>query len=302
MVGMPFVPPMLATKGDRVPVGSDWVHEVKWDGIRVIVRVAPGGVTVWSRNGNDRTREFPQLTGLAALGHEMVLDGELAAPNDAGVPSFGALQRGGRPRLYVFDLLSLDGRSLVDLPWAERRAELEALHLGDDDWVVPATHDDGEMLLEATAAQGLEGIVSKLRSAPYRPGVRSRDWLKFPHRPRRSVVIGGWRGEKGSDLRLGALLVGEPTPDGLVFRGRVGSGLAGRAGLALLPTLREIGRAESPFVTPISRIDALGTHWVEPVVVVDVESLGMTHDGRLRQPSYQGVRSDLSPADLEAQS
>lgn len=299
---MPFVPPMLATKGDRVPGGPDWVHEVKWDGIRVIVRVEAGAVQVWSRNGNDRTHGFPQLAGLASLGRSLLLDGELAAPDELGRPTFGALQRGGPARLYIFDLLELDGRSLVDLPWSDRRALLDDLHLGDDAWLVPPAYDDGEMLLEATGAQGLEGIVSKLRSSPYRPGVRSLDWLKFPHRPRRSVVIGGWRGEKGSDARLGALLVGEPTPEGLVFRGRVGSGLAGRAGLALLPTLTEIGRADSPFVTPIAKADALGTHWVEPVVVVDVESLGMTQDGRLRQPSYQGVRSDLVPADLEAQS
>lgn len=299
---MPFVPPMLAVKGDRVPVGSDWVHEVKWDGIRVIVGVEPAGVRAFARSGNERTRDFPQLAGLAALGHTMVLDGELAAPDELGRPSFGALQRGGPARLYVFDLLSLDGRSLIALSWEQRRSELESLHLGDDAWLVPPTYDDGEMLLEATGAQGLEGIVSKLRSAPYRPGVRSRDWLKFPHRPRRSVVIGGWRGEKGSDARLGALLVGEPTPEGLVFRGRVGSGLAGRAGAALLPMLADLTRADSPFVTPMSRVDSFGTHWVEPVVVVDVESLGMTRDGRLRQPSYQGVRSDLVPADLEAQS
>ncbi|MDO7868955.1 non-homologous end-joining DNA ligase [Nocardioides jiangxiensis] len=299
---MPFVPPMLATKGDRVPDGPDWVHEVKWDGIRVIVHVDADGVRVWSRNGNERTRDFPRLAGLAALGRSMVLDGELAAADEAGLPTFGALQRGGQPRLYVFDLLELDGRDLTTLAWVDRRAQLEALHLGDDAWLVPPTYDDGEMLLEATRQQGLEGIVSKLRSAAYRPGVRSRDWLKFPHRPRRSVVIGGWRGEKGSDARLGALLVGEPTPDGLVFRGRVGSGLAGRAGLALLPMLADLGRADSPFVTPIAKADALGTHWVEPVVVVDVESLGMTGDGRLRQPSYQGVRQDLVPADLEGQS
>lgn len=296
------MPPMLATKGDRVPAGPEWVHEVKWDGIRVIVRVEGGSVRVWSRNGNDRTHHFPQLAGLASLGRSMLLDGELAAPDELGRPTFGALQRGGPARLYAFDLLELDGRSLLAQPWDVRRGELEALHLGDDAWLVPPTYDDGEMLLEATGAQGLEGIVSKLRSAAYRPGVRSRDWLKFPHRPRRSVVVGGWRGEKGSDARLGALLVGEPTPEGLVFRGRVGSGLAGRAGALLLPMLVDVARRDSPFVTPIAKVDALGTHWVDPVLVVDVESLGTTTDGRLRQPSYQGIRSDLTPADLEAQS
>ena len=297
---MLFVPPMLATKGDRVPVGPDWVHEVKWDGIRVVVHVGPDGVQAWSRNGN--TRDVPQLAGLARLGRAMVLDGELAATDEAGRPTFGALQRGGAPRLYVFDLLELDGRDLTPLPGEDRRAELDSLPLGDDAGLVPPTYDDGEMLLEATRQQRLEGIVSKLRSAPYRSGVRSRDWLKFPHRPRRSVVIGGWRGEKGSDARLGALLVGEPTPEGLVFRGRVGSGLAGRAGIALLPLLAGIGRDDSPFATPMAKVDALGTHWVDPVLIVDIESLGVTGDGRLRQPSYQGVRHDLTVADLETQS
>ncbi len=296
---MPFLPPMLATKGDRVPVGDDWVHEVKWDGIRALVHVSAGGVRVFARSGNDRTAGFPQLAGLAALGHDMVLDGELAAPDELGRPTFGALQRGGPARLYVFDLLALDGADLTGLPWTERRARLEALHLGDEHWVVPPVYDDGEVLLEATRAQGLEGIVSKLRSAPYRPGVRSRDWLKFPHRPRRSVVIGGWRPEKDSTDRLGALLVGEPKADGgLVFRGRVGSGLGGKAGPVVRELLRDLARSDSPFTEELPRLDAVGTRWVEPVVVIDVESLGFSGGGRLRQPSYQGVRSDLSPADL----
>lgn len=299
---MPFVPPMLATKGDRVPEGDEWVHEIKWDGIRVIVEVTAARVRAWSRNGNDRSAGFPLLAGLAGLGREMLLDAELAATDDAGRPSFGALQKGRSAKLYVFDLLALDGRDLTGLPWAERRAALEALHLGDDHWLVPPTYDDGAMLLEATRAQGLEGIVSKRRDAPYRPGVRSKDWLKFPHRPRRSVVVGGWRGELGSDRRLGAVLVGEPGPDGLVFRGRVGSGLAGRAGQALLPMLQDLARERSPFSTELAKVDAAGTHWVEPVMVVDVESLGTTTDGRLRQPSYVGLRTDLTPESLGDQS
>jgi bifunctional non-homologous end joining protein LigD len=303
MARVPFVPPMLATRGDRVPEGSDWVHEVKWDGMRAIADVAPAGVRLYSRPGNDVTQRLPALAALAGLGRAMVLDGELSAVGEDGRPTFGNLKAGhGQMKYFIFDLLALDGRDLTGLPWSERRRELDALHLGDDAWLVPPTYDDGEMLLEATRQQGLEGIVSKRRSAPYAAGLRSRDWLKFPHRPRRSVVIGGWRGEKGSDARLGALLVGEPTPEGLVFRGRVGSGLAGRAGVSLLPLLGAIARADSPFVTLIEKTDAVGTHWVAPVVVVDVESLGVTHDGRLRQPSYRGMRSDLIPADLEGQS
>lgn len=297
---MPFVAPMLATKGDRVPEGSDWVHEVKWDGMRVIADVAPGGVRLFSRPGNDVTPRCPPLADLAELGHTMVLDGELAAVGEDRLPTFGNLQAGrGQVKYFIFDLLALDGRDLTGLPWTERRRELDALHLGDDAWLVPPTYDDGEMLLDATRQQGLEGIVSKRRSAPYAVGMRSRDWLKFPHRPRLSWVIGGWRPEKDSPDRLGALLVGEPLPGGgLVFRGRVGSGLGGKAGPALQALLEPLARPDSPFSDEVPRLDALGTRWVEPVVVIDVESLGFSGGGRLRQPSYQGVRVDLTPEDL----
>ncbi|HJQ04122.1 MAG TPA: DNA ligase [Nocardioides sp.] len=289
---MPFVPPMLATKGDRVPAGDEWVHEVKWDGIRAIVLVEPGRVRAFTRNGNPVATQ--QLAGLGDLGHVMTLDAELVRLDERGP---GAARDGGH--LCIFDLLALDGRDLTALSWEARRAELDALHLGDDHWVVPPTYDDGEMLLEATRAQGLEGIVSKRRSAPYRPGVRSRDWLKFPHRPRESYVVGGWRPEKDTTgNRLGAILVGTPTADGLAFMGRVGSGLAGRAGARLAEQLAGLTRSTSPFVDALPKADALGTTWVEPRVVVDIESLGIGSQGRLRQPSYQGVRIDLTPEDL----
>jgi len=291
MDSMPFVPPMLASKGDRVPAGDDWVHEVKWDGIRAIVTVAPGHVRAFTRNANEVP--VPHLAGLGTLGHAMTLDAELVNLGERGP---GAARQG---RLFVFDLLTLDGDDLMPLSWSERRARLDGLHLGDDEWVVPPTYDDGEMLLAATRDQGLEGIVSKLRSAPYRPGVRSRDWLKFPHRPRESYVVGGWRPEKDtSGSRLGAILVGRPTAGGLAFMGRVGSGLAGRAGARLAEQLAGLARQTSPFVDALPKADALGTTWVEPRIVVDVESLGIGSQGRLRQPSYQGVRTDLSVEDL----
>jgi bifunctional non-homologous end joining protein LigD len=291
---------MLATRGEHVPAGSDWVHEVKWDGMRAIADVAPAGVRLYSRPGNDVTQRLPALAALASLGHSLVLDGELAAVGEDGRPTFGNLQAGrGQTKYFIFDLLQLDGRDLTGLPWTERRRALDELHLGDDAWLVPPTYDDGEMLLEATRRQGLEGIVSKRRSAPYAAGVRSRDWLKFPHRPRLSWVVGGWRPEKDSADRLGALLVGEPLPGGdLRFRGRVGSGLGGKAGPVLKALLEPLARADSPFSDEVPKIDAIGVRWVEPVVVVDVESLGFSGGGRLRQPSYQGVRADLTPADV----
>lgn len=304
--------PMLATRGDRVPTGSEWCHEVKWDGMRAIVEVEGDRVRATSRNGNDVTRSFPELEHLAGLGlGRVVLDGELVAFKD-GRPDFGTLaqriHRGrGRSRslgeavtpvtLLVFDLLVLGERDLRREPLSVRREVLESLLLGDAQVQVPPTYDDGEMLLEATRQQGLEGVVSKRWTSVYEDGARSRAWLKFPHRARTSWVVGGWRPETGSTDRIGAVLVGEPTADGLVFRGRVGSGIVGAAGRALAELLAGTDVPGSPFLE-VPKVDAAGARWVRPELVVDVESLGFSSHGRLRQPSYQGVRHDLSPDDL----
>lgn len=312
--------PMLATKGDHVPSGGEWLHEVKWDGMRVLAdsSVAGGGgvagVRLTSRNENDVTVSWPELHPLGDLlaGRGALLDGEVVGFID-GRPDFGALAdriHVGKlsraqalsevtPATYlIFDLLRLDGDDLTSRPLTERRERLEELGLVAERWQVPAAYDDGDMLLQATEQQGLEGIVAKRRSSRYEAGARSRHWRKFAHRRRTSWVVGGWRPETGSQSRLGALLVGEPTADGLIYRGRVGSGIAGKAGPLLLELLAGHSRASSPFADEVPRLDALGTSWVEPLLVVDVESLGMTPQRRLRQPAYRGVRVDLQPADL----
>ncbi|MGZ4445788.1 MAG: non-homologous end-joining DNA ligase [Nocardioides sp.] len=302
--------PMLATRGTHVPSGEEWSHEVKWDGMRVLAHVTPSGLRLTSRNENDVTVSFPELHALA--GRDLLLDGEVVAL-DEGVPSFSALAdrmhvRDARKAarlvdlrpvtFLVFDLVRLDGRDLSREPLATRREALAGLGLADVHWQVPAAYDDGAMLMEATRQQGLEGVVSKRLSSRYEFGQRSPHWLKFPHRRRSSYVVGGWRPETGSERRLGALLVGEPTPDGLVYRGRVGSGIAGAKGPLLRELLEPLARTGSPFVDEVPRLDALGTHWVEPVLVVDVEALGLSSQQRLRQPSYRGLRTDLNPDDL----
>ncbi len=305
---------MLATRGTHVPVGAEWQHEVKWDGMRVLVEVAADGeLHIRSRNEKDAKVAFPELHGLAELRRDLVLDGEVVAFLD-GVPTFGALAdrihvsqarraallaESNPVTLLVFDLLRLDGADLTGRPLTERRELLEGLGLLDVHWQVPATYDDGAMLLEATKQQKLEGIVSKRRSSRYHPGRRSPDWLKFPHRNIGSYVVGGWRLETDSASRIGAVLVGEPTPHGLVYRGRFGSGLAGKSGQRLLEVLGPLEADAAPFVDEVPAVDAKGTTWVRPEVVVDIAALGMTPAKRLRQPSYRGVRSDLSPADLE---
>jgi bifunctional non-homologous end joining protein LigD len=305
--------PMLASKGTTVPTGPGWVHEVKWDGMRVLAEVRDGRLTLWSRNGNDVTVSFPELHDVGVLaGRDVLLDGEVVAMS-GGIPTFAALgdrmhvSNAARARtlartnpvtLLVFDVLGLDGRELTGEPWDSRRAVLESLGIGSAHWQVPPVYDDGAMLLEATGQQGLEGILSKKRSSTYQAGRRSKDWLKFPHRPTLSYVVGGWRHETDSTSRLGALLVGAPGPRGLSFRGRVGSGIAGKAAQQLLEVLEPLASETSPFCDEVPRVDAVGTVWVRPEVVVEVAALGVTDAGRLRQPSYQGVRFDLTPEDL----
>lgn len=303
---------MLASKGTTVPTGPEWVHEVKWDGVRILADVADGRVRMFTRNGNDATVAWPDLTDGAA-DRDLLVDGEVIGLNDHGLPDFRVIQERMHvrsastarrlvdrvPATYmVFDLLRLDGRDLTGLPWTERRELLEGLDLSAAGWQVPQVYDDGAMLFEATREQGLEGVVSKRRSSRYTFDARSPHWQKLAHRHRFSFVVGGWRPQEGTTDRLAALLVGEPTTDGLLFRGRVGSGIGGAACRLLTDLLAGHERPDSPFADEVPRVDAVGTRWVEPFLVVDVDTHGRAPRQRLRQPSYRGVRTDLAPDDL----
>ena len=306
---------MLASRTDRVPTGAEWLHEVKWDGVRVLVDVRDGGVRMTSRNDNDVTPAWPDLSAAPLGERDLLVDGEVIALNDRGVPDFRVLQHRMHVRnarevarlvtavpatLMVFDLLRLDGEDLTDRPLEERRALLEGLPLAESRWQVPAAYDDGAMLFTATLQQGLEGVVSKRRTSRYRFDQRSDDWRKLAHRHRGSFVVGGWRPQVGTTDRLAALLVGEPTPRGLLYRGRVGSGIAGATSARLAALLGPLTSDTNPFADDVPRIDAAGTFWVEPRIVVDIDTHGLGYD-RLRQPSFQGVRDDLSPEDLVAE-
>ncbi|MFZ1286834.1 MAG: non-homologous end-joining DNA ligase [Candidatus Phosphoribacter sp.] len=305
--------PMLASTARRVPAGPEWVHEVKWDGMRVLADVHAGKLRLTSRTERDVTVAFPELAGLAEEFEDMLLDGEVVALRD-GVPSFAALAE----RLHVtnparavalaarlpvtvmiFDLVRLYGVDLTGRTFAERRATLERLELDGPCWRVPPTFTDGAVLFEATREQGLEGIVSKRRTSRYAPGTRCEDWLKFPHRLSQSVVIGGWRPETDQTDRLGAVLVGVPDVGGLRYLGRVGSGIAGKAGQALAGDLAPLTSEKSPFAGVVPSVDARGARWVHPVLVCEVQALGLTPAGRLRQPAYRGLRPDLTPGDID---
>ena len=305
--------PMLASPARVVPSGPEWVHEVKWDGMRVLADVHDGRLTLTSRTERDVTVAFPELAGLTAQFADMLLDGEIVALH-GGVPSFqalaerfhvtsarraAALAAHNPATLMAFDLLRLYGVDLTARAYADRRATLERLELTGTHWQVPPTFTDGALLHEATRDQGLEGIVSKRVTSRYHSGLRSEEWLKFPHRTSTSVVIGGWRPETDTTDRLGAVLVGAPTAGGLRYLGRVGSGLAGRVGDGLRADLEPLAAPTSPFVGDVPRVDAAGATWVHPVLVCEVQALGLTRQGRLRGPAYRGLRPDLTPGDVD---
>jgi bifunctional non-homologous end joining protein LigD len=296
-----------------VPSGPEWLHEVKWDGMRVLVDAHDGQVRLTARSESTVTVAFPELAPLGDLLPDALLDGEVVAMVD-GRPSFRALAErmhvqdrrraerlaATRPVvLMVFDILRLYGVSLLDRPLEERRATLERLDLDGQHWQVPPAYDDGAALVAATREQGLEGVVSKRRTSTYQPGRRSRDWVKLAHRRVQSCLVGGWRPETGSQTRIGALLLGVPDPSGaLTFAGRVGSGIGGPAQEQLTDRLLPLARATSPFAEALDRADAAESRWCEPEVVVDVRYLGRTEAGRLRQPTYRGLRPDLSASEI----
>lgn len=301
---LPTIEPMLATPGTAADVrGDGWVFEVKWDGFRAVASVADGVAAFRSRGGIDLTGSYPELAELGALlgGHRAVLDGEIVALDDAGRPQFELLQNHarnpGRAHYLVFDLLHLDGRSLLRRPYAVRRDELRKL-LGKGGRHIHVPDDlgtDAEVALAASADQQLEGVVAKRADSIYQPGKRGRTWVKVKNKLSRDVVIVGWApGEKSRAVTLGSLLVAVPDGEELTYAGRVGTGFTERALTQARELLGEI-EVDEPPVRGVPATHAQGVHWVEPVLVGAVAYGALTRSGRLRHPVWQGWRPDLTP-------
>jgi DNA ligase D-like protein (predicted ligase)/DNA ligase D-like protein (predicted 3'-phosphoesterase) len=297
--------PMLATHGSVARLSSVvWAFEGKWDGYRLLVNADHGDLELRSRSGRDVTREYPQLQALAAdlADHHVILDGEVVALDDDGVPSFEQMQnraRSTRVEFWAFDVLALDGRSLLRAKYSDRRKLLEALAAGGG-LVVPAQIPaDGAAALEYARKQRWEGVVAKKRDSTYQPGRRSQSWIKDKLWRTQEVVIGGWRaGEGGRTSGIGALLVGVPEGDGLAFAGRVGTGFTEQDLAHLKQTLAPLHTDESPFRQRLSGPDAKNVTFVAPSLVGEVRYSERTSDGRLRQPSWRGLRPDKSPDEI----
>ncbi len=296
----PTLRPQLAQLADRLPRGDGWLYEPKWDGYRAIVTVSGGEATLTSRNGTDLTERFRDVARAAARAvrsPSAVIDGEVCALDEDGSARFEALQSGsGRLILMAFDLLSVDDEPVYTRPLEERRRLLEELLDPSVEQVrLSPAFDDGEALLEAAKAQGLEGVVAKRADAPYRPGRRTPEWQKVKLRAQEDFPIVGYTLGSGRRAKLGALVLGRREQDGLHWAGNVGSGLTDDEVERLRDLLRPLERPTSPLVTTpkMPRIRASDIVWVEPVLSAEVTFAEKTREGRLRAPVYLGVRDDV---------
>ena len=311
---------MLATVGTALPTDGDWVFEPKYDGIRILAFAAGGSVALISRNGIDKTRQFPEVADALRTLHKrvrrpFVADGELVALHDGAPARFQALQgrmhvedtdaiaghRSASPTaLILFDML-VDGKaSLVTEPWRVRRNHLAALlhPPGRSDALrLSDTASDGAAMLRDAQAHGWEGVIAKRADAPYEVGRRSRAWLKLKLEKRQEFVVGGWTEPRKSREYIGALLLGFYDRGGaLIYAGHTGTGFTRKSLLEMYRLLRKHEQARSPFRdTPRTNEAA---HWVRPSVVVEVKFNEWTAEGKLRQPVFLGVRDDKSPREV----
>jgi bifunctional non-homologous end joining protein LigD len=302
--------PMLAMLEREVPHGEEWLYEVKWDGYRAIAYVESGDVELVSRNDISMTQRFESVAkavGKAVRTPNCVLDGEVCALDEQGRATFSAMQQGkpGTRHIYVaFDLLEVEGEPILETPLEERRQRLEQLLDKRNKTVqFSESFDDGDALYQAAQEQGFEGILAKRRRSTYQPGRRSRDWMKVKAHDVEEFVIGGYtRGEGRRASSFGALLLGlyDEGVDKLRYVGSVGTGFTEQEIERLLKLLRPLETGEPPFdpVPKPPRVKKGDIVWVKPKLVAQVEFVEWTHDGRLRAPSYQGLREDKSPVEV----
>jgi bifunctional non-homologous end joining protein LigD len=313
------IAPMMASIGTDIPTGAKWTFEPKYDGVRVLAFASGSGVRLVTRNGKDKSHQFPEVTaGVRALARQrkrpFVLDGEIVAFDGTAPARFQALQ--GRMHLQgktdiashststpsaliAFDLLVDGDTVLLDQPWTARRKRLErfigvrppkGVRLGE------SAPGDGEKLLERARRDDWEGIIAKRVDSTYQPGTRSRDWLKLKVEFRQEFVVGGYTEPRNTREHLGAMLLGYYDGDDFVYVGHTGGGFTRESLAAMGKRLERLERKTSPFSTPVRTNEK--AHWVRPEVVVEVKFNEWTADNRLRQPIFVGVRDDKDPREV----
>jgi bifunctional non-homologous end joining protein LigD len=311
--------PMLALSVTAPPPDhANWALEMKWDGVRALAFIERGKVRLMSRTERDITVAYPELAGLgnASAHKQLLLDGEVVVFGDDGWPEFEALQprmhvtsaaqakllAGQTPVTYlVFDLLQLDGRPLLDLPYARRRSLLDGLGLSGPYWQTPPSFpgEDVQDVLAVSKEHRMEGVVAKRLDSVYAPGIRTDYWRKVKnHRYQEAVVAGYKPGQGNRTGQVGSLIIGVHDATGLIYAGHVGTGFSDETLRMLGERLAPLRRASSPFDGPVPPEHARGAVWVEPRLVIQVAFERWTRAGRMRAPVYKGLRDDKDPADV----
>lgn len=319
-MALDLIKPMLAVAGELPTTRIDeWAAEMKWDGVRAVSYVSGAQVRVFSRNDRDVSVSYPELSVLTRANVDVVLDGEIVALDDEGRPNFGLLQS----RMHVadpakarklsehirvdyllFDVLRVDGRDTLQLPYSTRRTLLEQLGLDGCDKIAvpPAFQGDPAHALQASRQSGLEGVVCKRLDSVYLPGRRSATWVKVKHQRMQEVVVIGWEpGEGRRAGEIGALLLGVNVDGRLRYAGQVGTGFTERALRDLKAKLTPLS-AKTASVDDVPAEHARVARWVRPELVGEVVYGEWTRDNRLRHPSWRGLRPDKNPRDVVRES
>jgi bifunctional non-homologous end joining protein LigD len=308
------IEPMLATLATKSFRDADWLFEIKWDGYRLEAVVDDHKVRTWTRNGQDGSGYFPGLldppTWIQA--RQAIVDGEVAALDDQGRPDFNVLQERISEHsaaglvFEAFDLLYLDGRSLLAVPLEDRKRLLKSV-LRETGHVRFSAHieTEGVAFYEASAARDLEGVIAKHRRSRYEPGRRSSAWLKIKIRPEQELVVGGWTPGEGRATELGALVVGVYDDGRLRYAGKVGSGFDARTRRDLRARFEALETDTSPFdpVPPRDHRgrwggDLRGVVWLKPELVIRAELGGWSREGYVRQSSFKGLELDRDPREV----
>jgi bifunctional non-homologous end joining protein LigD len=314
--------PMLALAGELPTRDKEWAYEFKWDGVRAMVYVEGGRVRALTRNDKSLMTTFPELHDIGEFlgSRSAILDGEIVALDKDDRPSFSTLAhrlhltsktaidrlaKSSPASFFAFDVLYLEGRSLLSATYDERRAALESLKLQGETFATPPSTANvgGAEIARIARERGLEGVVAKRRSSHYFPGARNGDWIKVKNFRTQEVVIGGWTSGQGERSgSLGALLLGVQSDEGFTYVGKVGTGFSTTSRKELLDSLKPLARKTTPFKERLSPAETSLAHFVRPQLVGEVQFAEWTPDGHLRHPSWRGLRADKNANEVVRES